>query len=453
MRGRRVLSERPWGEVTRAFQQFTRTESAGGIALLAGAAAALVWANSPWSDSYQRLLEHHVSIDAGIFAIDQSLHFWVNDVAMVLFFFLVGMEIKRELVLGELASFRRAVAPAAGALGGVLLPALLFLLIASGAEERTGWGVPMATDIAFALGVVALLGPRIPGGLKVLLLAIAIFDDLAAVTVIAVFYTETVHFGPLAIGFLLLGLMALANRIGVRRVSVYIVLGIATWIAVFESGVHPTTVGVALGLLTPWRSWHGSDYLATRAEDVVATLRDDEHAVRPGDRERRTRAILALSDVARETVAPLDRLEQEIHSWVAFAVVPLFALANAGVDLRGDAIDDALSSSATWGVAIGLALGKPLGIFAGLWLSVRLGATLPAGVTSLGLWGIGTVAGIGFTVALFVGQLAYPTPELLSEAKVGIIIATVFAGAVGFGLLRQLPVTPSGPTAGDVELP
>ena len=348
----------PHRRFVRPVQEFIDTESAGGIVLVAAAIFAIVWANSPWSDLYHDLLEFPLIVDLGIFRVDEPLHFWVNDVAMVVFFFLVGMEIKRELVVGELQSLRRVVVPLAAALGGMLVPLGLFLAVVQGSEASSGWGVPMATDIAFALGVVALLGPRVSTQLKVLLLAAAIFDDLGAVLVIAVFYTDVVEIAPLLIGFALLSLIPVLNRLGVRHVTIYIFVGLAAWAAVLESGVHPTVVGVVVGLLTPWRSWYSSADFSGNAERTLDQLRaglgsaSGAHA-----REQRTEALLQLSEISRETVAPLDRIEHELHPWVAFAIVPVFAWANAGVSLGGGVIGEALGSSLTWGIVAGLVLG------------------------------------------------------------------------------------------------
>ena len=420
-------------------QAFIDTESAGGVVLGAAALLALVWANSPWADVYHDLLEFPLVIDLGIFRVDEPFHFWVNDVAMVVFFFLVGMEIKRELVVGELRSLRRVVVPLSAALGGMLVPLGLFLLVARGAEASAGWGVPMATDIAFALGVVALLGPRISTQLKVLLLAAAIFDDLGAVMVIAVFYTDVVEVGPLLMGFALVGLVPVLGRLGVRHVTVYITVGVAAWAAVLESGVHPTVVGVALGLLTPWRSRYSSTDFSEVADSVLGRFKEGAASPSSADgHEQRTAALLEFSEISRETVAPLDRLEHELHPWVAFAIVPVFAWANAGISLSGGVIGDALGSSLTWAIAIGLVLGKPIGLLAGYAIAVRWGGERPAGVTWRGVIGIGMLAGIGFTIALFVTELAFDDEALLTQAKVGILAASLVSGLAGYLTLLGL---------------
>lgn len=425
--------------VVQPLQEFIATEVAGGAVLLVAAVTALVWANSPWSDRYFDLLDTHLVVDLDFYRLDGSLHFWINDAAMVLFFFLVGLEIKRELVSGELNSVRRAVVPLAAASGGMLVPAAIFLLIARGAPERAGWGVPMATDIAFALGVTALLGARVPLGLKVLLLALAIFDDIGAVAVIAIFYADEINLGPLLLaGGLLVAVYGL-SRAHVRQLPVYVLLGLMAWAAAVKSGVHPTVVGVALGLLTPTRGAQDPYDSAREAEAMVEELRAGSVAIgEQAERGHLTQALLRLRRLSEQTIAPLDRLEHGLNRWVAFLVVPLFALANAGVDLRGDALGDAARSGVTWAVALGLLLGKPLGILGGSWLAVRLGGQLPEGVRWPGVLGIGLVAAIGFTVALFVAQLAYEQPTLLDEAKVGILAASLLGGVGGYLLLRRL---------------
>ena len=423
--------------LVRPVQRFIRTEAAGGIVLLAGALIALVWANSPWSQSYHDLFDQHLAFDLGFYAVDEPLHFWINDAAMVVFFFVVGMEIKREIVLGELASVRRMVVPAAAALGGMVAPVLIFFALVNGAEARDGWAIPMATDIAFAVGVLVLVGPRIPTGLKVLLLAMAIVDDLGAIAVIAVFYTDAIDMEALGIVAGLLALVYVLNRFGMWYIPVYFIIGGFAWMATLQSGVHPTIVGVLLGLMTPWRSWHRPEDFPAIAEPVLDRLQPhaDENEAHL-DREERVQALLEIAQVGQQAVSPLDRLEHALQRPVAFVIVPIFALANAGVELSPDTLGDVFSSSLTWGVALGLLLGKPIGVTLAVWLAVRGGAHLPLGVTWAQVLGMSLLGGIGFTVSLFVTELSFEAEALLTDAKVGILLASALAGVLGYGLLR-----------------
>lgn len=422
--------------LVRPVQAFIATESAGSIVLLAASLIALWWANSPWAGGYHNVLAQHVVLDVGVYRLDRDVHFWVNDVAMVVFFFLVGLEIKRELVLGELAAIGRAALPVIAALGGMLVPLVIFLGIARGADARAGWGVPMATDIAFALGVLRVVGRRAPSGLYVLLLAIAIFDDIGAIVVIAVFYTESLHLAAFGAALGVLALMPLCHRAGVRLVPVYVLLGVLAWVAMFQSGVHPTIVGVAIGLLTPTA---GRDAPARYTAALTALARRFTRArALPGGAQREATAEVAIAaaDASRDALSPLDRMEHALLPWVAFLVVPLFALANAGVALSPHALREALGVRLTYAVAVALFVGKPLGILIGAWLATRLGARLPSGVHWRAVFGMGIVAGIGFTVSIFVAGLAYADAALFAQAKIGIFAATVVASVGGFVWLR-----------------
>jgi NhaA family Na+:H+ antiporter len=424
----------------RPAERFILTEVAGGVVIIFAVVIALVWANSPWSDSYHDLLDIHLAVDVGLWAFNEPLHLWINDAAMVLFFFLVGMEIKREAVIGELSSPRKLVVPLAGAAGGMIVPVLIFLLLVDGADARSGWAIPMATDIAIALGVVTLLGSRVPSGLKVLLLGVAVVDDIGGVLVIAVFYTESLDFGALLIAGGVLVTLALFNRYGVRAVYVYVALGAVGWAATVQSGVHPTIFGVILGLMTPWRSWyHPAGFLDVAQQLLLRFRRGYEAPEEHFGREHEAEALRSLATVSTETVAPLDRLEHSLLPWSALIIVPVFAFANAGVDLRDGALEAAVTSSLGIGVALGLVIGKPLGVTLGTWLAVRMGAALPTGVDWPQVVAMGLIAGIGFTVALFITELSFPldtlgeeiAQDLLREAKVGILIGSLFAAAVG----------------------
>jgi NhaA family Na+:H+ antiporter len=427
----------PIARILIPFQRFARTESAGGIVLIACMLVALLWANSPWWESYYHVWETPLSVGVGPYQLSYSLHHWINDGLMAVFFFLVGLEIKRELLIGQLSSAKRAALPIAAALGGMLVPALIYAALNAGTAGARGWGIPMATDIAFALGVLALLGPRAPLALKIFLAALAIVDDIGAVLVIALFYTEGVSWAALGMaGVFLLG-MLLLNRMGARHPGVYLLFGIALWLAFLKSGIHATLAGVLSATAIPARTridtqefldrgqalMHDFDAAGVEGEDVLTN--HDQQAV-----------IQALENACEEAQAPLQRIEHDLQLWVAFLIVPLFALANAGVHLTGD-FGAALTHSVTLGVILGLVVGKPLGITFFSWLAVRVGlAAKPPGVTWRALHGVSWLGGIGFTMSLFIATLAFPDAALVDEAKIGILAASLLAGVVGWALIR-----------------
>ena len=374
-----------------ALQDFLHDEAAGGIVLVVGALVAVVWANSPVSESYTNFWGQYLTLGWGPTALTENLQHWVNDGLMVVFFFVVGLEIKRELAIGELQDARAAALPAAAALGGVVVPALIFVALTSG-DAGAGWGIPMATDIAFAVGVLALLGDRVPTGAKLLLLSAAIVDDIIAITVIALFYTESVSLAWLGGAVAGLAVVVVLRRLGVNAIWPYVLVGSVVWVATLESGVHATIAGVALGLLTPAGEVGGRNVLTT--------------------------------------------LEHRLHPWSAFVVVPLFALANAGVGFGGGLLGEALSTAMPWAIALGLVIGKIVGISAAVWLTVRTGlGRLPHGVGPLHVVAVAAVAGIGFTVSLFIADLAYDDPALTETAKVGIFVGSLLAAAIGSTLM------------------
>ena len=423
----------------RPFQRFAATESSGGIVLLICTALALGWANSPWSESYHRLWETPITVGAGASALTLSLHHWINDGLMAVFFFLVGLEIKREILVGELASARQAALPIAGAIGGMLIPAAIYSAFNATGTGAAGWGIPMATDIAFAIGVLALLGPRVPLALKVFLVALAIVDDIGAVLVIAFFYTSTISWAALATGSLVLGALIVCNEAGVRHPAAYAALGLALWSVVFASGVHATIAGVLLAMTVPSRARINEDELLRRGR---AILDDFARACGPAatvlTNADQQHAIHELEMTADQAQAPLLRMEHKLHGIVAFGIMPLFALANAGVHFGPD-LFDALSVPVTAGIVLGLVIGKPLGITLLAWVAARIGvAALPAGSTWRALHGVSWLGGIGFTMSLFIAGLAFPdNAALLDSAKVGILAASIVAGATGWIVLRR----------------
>jgi NhaA family Na+:H+ antiporter len=410
---------------------------ASGLVLLACAVVALVWANSPAAHSYHVLWETPIAIGIGDRHAALSLHEVVNDGLMAVFFFLVGLEIKREVLVGELASMRQAALPVAAALGGMLVPALVFLAFNPSGPTSRGWGIPMATDIAFALGVLALLGDRFPPALRVFLSALAIADDLGAVLVIALFYTASVSWSALAAAGGLLVLSLAANAIGVRAAWAYALIGITLWVAVLLSGVHATVAGVLLAMTIPSRTVIDERALL---DGAGAALRDFDLACHPNtvmlSNRAHQEALRRLEVLSEKALPPLARLEHGLRGIVTFGIMPLFALANAGVELRGGGA--AITSTIGLGVIVGLVLGKPIGITAASWLAVRAGvASLPAGIGWRTLAGAAVLGGIGFTMSLFIAALAFgDSSEALTSAKLGTLVASVIAGVAGWLTLR-----------------
>lgn len=420
----------------RPLERFLQIEAASGILLLAAAAVALAWANSPWSAGYSRLWNTPLGMHLGRAAFERPLSWFVNDGLMAIFFFVVGLEIRREMHHGELSEWRRAALPAAAALGGMVAPALLYLAIAGAPATRSGWGVPMATDIAFAVGVLTLLGRRVPAALRVLLLALAVIDDLGAIVIIAIFYSSGIAASGLLAVALGLGVLLAMRSLGVRQKLLYVAPALIIWAGTYAAGVHPTIAGVVIGLLTPVRAWLGPDgfVLSVRAElDRLSQLKSR------GLSAHDLAETLNHVDVARrETLSPSTSLIELLHPWVAFLIMPLFALANAGVSLQGVSLTRSTATVAV-GAAVGLVVGKPLGVLAASAIALRLGvATLPRGLAARHLVVLGVVAGVGFTMALFIAQLAFVDPAKLSAAKLGVLAASGIAGLLGLGLGRAL---------------
>lgn len=408
--------------------RFLEIESASGIILIGCTAIALVLANSPWAHAWESFWHTEARVAIGSWELRASLAHWVNDGLMTIFFFLVGLEIKRELVDGELRSVRKAALPIVAALGGMLVPAGIYLLLLGGGEGQRGWGIPMATDIAFAVGILALLGRRVPVGLKIFLLALAIADDIGAIVVIALFYSGAIQ--TLALGLAALGLAIIfgMNRLGVRSIAAYIIAGTGVWLAMYSSGIHPTIAGVVLGLMTPGRAWVVGESLVELLLDAVDRL--DGQIERPHVRDH-SLLIGDLTATARETVSPLERLEMALHPWVAFAIMPIFALANAGVALQPAAAGHPIVLA----VAAGLVLGKPLGIVVFSWLAVRSGiAQLPAGINWKALLGASCLGGVGFTMSLFIAGLALEG-NLLDAGKIGTLAGSTISALAGLVLL------------------
>ncbi len=436
-------SWRPARRLARAFaapvERFLAIEAASGLILLAAATLALGLANAGWGPTIEAVWCTPVGLQFGDLAFTRDLRWWINDGLMTIFFFVVGLEIRRELHAGELSELRRAALPLAAALGGMLLPAAIYGALNAGRPTAAGWGVPMATDIAFAVGVLAVLGKRVPPALRILLLALAVIDDLGAIVVIAVFYGEGVAWAPLALaGLALAGIVAL-QLAGVRRALAYLPLGVVAWAAAYASGVHPTIAGVAVGLLTPVRAWWGPLRFADTAEETARAVRA---AVDAGETDLQE-PLHTLGRAARETVPPVERVLHALHGWVAWFIMPLFAFANAGITLGGVSfVGDGWRVFV--GVSAGLVLGKLVGVLVASRFAVGSGmAGLPRGVGWRELGVVGGVAGIGFTMALFVAQLAFPPGTHLETAKLGILVASAISG-VG-GLLAGRLLLPDAP--------
>jgi NhaA family Na+:H+ antiporter len=422
----------------RPFVRFTEIAASSGIVLLVAAVVALIWANGPFGDSYETFWGTHFEISVGSFHFDESLKHVVNDGLMAIFFFVVGLEIKREIVVGDLNDRKQAALPAIAALGGMVVPALIFVafVVGTGGEATRGWGIPMATDIAFSIGVISLLGARVSTGAKLFLLALAIADDIGAIAVIAIFYTDDLSLAFLAAAIGGLGLVYIAQRVGIRSAGFYWVLGLVVWFLVFESGVHATLAGVALAFLTPIHAWYSDDEYFQRSRWILD--RYDMESDTPRRRERVDASALTLASVARESVAPLDRLEGSLHPWSAFVVIPIFALANAGVRIVDLDFGEAVTSPVALGVGIGLLVGKIVGISLATWIAVMTGVgKLPKRTQWRDMFGLAALAGIGFTVSLFITELAFTSEILIDQAKIGIFIGSGLAGIVGYSLLRM----------------
>jgi Na+:H+ antiporter, NhaA family len=413
-------------------ESFVHNETSGSILLFGAAVAALVWANSPWSASYFALWKLPLQLGRRPL-LSMDLHHWIDDGLMVLFFLTVGLEIKREIVKGELSSFRQAALPIVAALGGMILPALLYFTLNRSGVGARGWGIPMATDIGFAMGVLALLGKRLPSSLRVFMLALAIVDDVGAILVIAFFYTPTISLPALmAAG----GLLALLIAVAMLRppISVYVVVGIFFWAAVLSSGVHATIAGVILGLIAPIKPKFRPEELAENAEPLLENFRTQ---ILSRDKSSAEGTLNALDQLLRGTDSIAERLERTLHPWVCFLVLPLFALASAGVVLSTDQLKLALSSPIALGVVLGLVVGKAAGITAFSFLAVKSKiAGMADGLTWAGISGVGILAGVGFTVALFISSLSFADETLVATAKMAVLAASLAAGTIGYFYLR-----------------
>lgn len=433
-------SESPLAKVLQPMQAFVENSASSGVVLMGATVLALLLANSPLAHVYEELFHTYVAISIGPWSLKYSLLHWINDGLMTVFFFLVGLEIKREVLVGELSDLRAAMLPVLAAVGGVTAPAIIYTIFNFGRAGAVGWAVPMATDIAFALGILTLLGSRIPFGLKVFLTAVAIVDDLIAVLVIALFYAGGINLPALGAGLAVLALAFLANILGVRTILVYAVAGVLVWLAFLQSGVHATIAGVLVAWTVPARYRIDADEFIQQADGILHHFKEESENVERSIMltcESQQHAVIALEEICEDVQAPLQKMEHSLHFWVQFVIMPIFALANAGVafsfaQLTGN------TAAVPWGIVFGLALGKPIGILGACWLTVKSGiSSLPAGVSWAQMIGVGFLGGIGFTMSLFIASLGFGESPLLQCAKTGILLASVTAGSIGFLLLRR----------------
>ncbi len=430
----------------RPFEAFFKSEAAGGVLLMLAAVVALIWANSPAAESYFALWNATFTVGGGPLVIAKPLALWVNDGLMAIFFFLIGLEIKREIVAGELSNPRQAALSVAAAIGGMVVPALLYVAVTAGTDRIGGWGVPMATDIAFAIGVLAIAGRRAPLAVKIFLTALAIVDDLAAILVIAFFYTASIKLVPLAVAGASFVVLLVLNRAGVMRPAAYLLVGVVLWVAMLKSGVHATIAGVLTALTIPAVRRLDAPAFAERAAEIV---RDFAARMQPGqtapDAEQ-AYAIARLEQAAEDAESPLARLEHTLHTPVALLIMPIFALANAGVAFTGSPVA-MLSDPASLGIMAGLIVGKPLGVLLMAWVAIKTGiAVKPPGMTWAHLVGVALLTGIGFTMSIFIATLAFDSAAVLDSAKAGIFAASLVMGVAGAVFIsRATRATPSAP--------
>lgn len=419
--------------------KFFHHENAGGIALFLAVVVAMIWANSPYSEDYHHIWETSLGISIGQLSLSHTLHQWVNDGLMAIFFFVVGLELKRELVAGELSTFRKALLPMAAALGGMVIPAAIYLVINKGLPSQAGWGIPMATDIVFALALLSFGGKHIPLSAKVFLVALATIDDLGAVLVIAFFYTSDLSFISLGFGIGLLGLLVAANYLGVRNSLFYGLIGIGgVWLAFLLSGVHATIAGVLVAFAIPARTRVDELAYSRNVKLLVNEFEKEIPAEGPLLTQKQHQIISKVKTVSTDAATPLQVLEEVLHPWITFLIIPLFALSNAGVGIAGSFFSDILNPISI-GVFSGLVVGKLLGITFFTWLFVKLGiASLPQNITWRHVGGIGLLAGVGFTMSIFITALAFTDPRMIDQSKYGILLASLAAGIMGVFTLRSI---------------
>ncbi|MBF6059107.1 Na+/H+ antiporter NhaA [Thiomicrorhabdus heinhorstiae] len=431
--------EKTFDKVVTPFENFIHNQTTTGLILLLMTIVALIFANSPFSEAYEHFFHTHFSIQFGNLGIDHSIHHWINDGLMAIFFFLVGLEIKREVLVGELSDPKNAALPIIAAIGGMVFPALIFYSITQGTPAENGWGIPMATDIAFAISALVILGKRVPAALVTFLVALAIVDDLGAVTVIALFYTDQIHLNYLLVAFAFFGVLIVFNRVGIHKPLPYFIIGGFMWAAMLESGVHATIAGILTALTIPARPKFNPRFFHEHIDKLVHDYHQADRNTPNYQLTDEQKSILHQMECGVHRVqAPLNRLEHNLHLPVALIIIPLFALANAGIALNLGQMSDLLVQPVTLGVMFGLVLGKVIGIAGVSWLAIKLKlAKLPTGASMSQLFGVSFLGGIGFTMSIFIADLAWePGESMLLEAKTGILIASLIAGLFGYIWLR-----------------
>ncbi len=426
-------------------QQFIKAESFSGILLILVTVVALAWANSPWAASYEETWNTPLTLAFGDFGLTKAAILWINDGLMAIFFFVVGLEIKREMLMGELASLKKAAFPVVAAVGGMLVPALIYAFLNSNTPGIDGWGIPMATDIAFALGILTLLGNRVPLSLKLFLVAFAIVDDIGAVLVIAIFYTAELNVTLLLSALGVFGvLMVMGTVLKSHRMWLYILLGIVMWVLFLKSGVHATVAGILLAITIPARSKISekefvlsTNQIMEEMQSVYAPLPGEDQNLENLEESQYQSAVYSIEENCEEALPPLHRLEHTLHPWVAYAIMPIFALANAGIFIDSS-LTSGFSNPVTWGIVLGLVLGKPVGIMLFTWLASATGlVSKPDSFTWVQVAGAGLLGGIGFTMSIFIANLAFTGSPLLAQAKFAILCASLVAGVVAYLLLRS----------------
>jgi NhaA family Na+:H+ antiporter len=429
-------------KILKPIERYMHNESTAGILLIFSAITAIVWANSRWGETYVHLWEYKLSLRVAEYEVTNDLHHWINDGLMAMFFFVIGLELKREIMAGELSDLRKGMLPLVAASGGMIIPALIYILFNSSGEENNGWGIPMATDIAFALGIISLLGKRVPVSLKIFLTALAIADDIGAVLVIAFFYTSHISMLSLGMGALFMALLIGANYLGVRSTLFYGLIGIGgVWLAFLFSGVHATIAGVLAALAIPARTKIDEKKFIEILEEKL----EEFHKIPPNDvtllEPAQYRVIEKIHRLTKAAGTPLQRLESKLHPWVSYLIMPLFALANAGIVFHAGVLKDIFSNGISLGILLGLVVGKFLGVVIFSWVMVKLRlSSLPMGMNWSHLIGVGFLAGVGFTMSLFITTLAFRTPQFVMDAKVGIFAASIISGVIGYLVLKKASI-------------